>query len=287
MREAARKIRRLGARNVLVKGGHLRGDAVDVFFDGRRLLEFSSPRLSSLHTHGTGCSLSAALALELARGCSPREAVERAKAFVTSAIRFSFPLGKGIGPLNPYTPATRDGERYRVVQELKSAFHLLRKMRVGHLFPEVQSNLGYGLSAAQGPEDVAAFPGRFVRLGKEVGKVSDPEFGASQHIAKIILTAMRFDPEIRSAMNVRFSEDLLGRAKKAGLSLGHFSRSDEPAWVKRREGSSLSWGVEQVLRRARKFPDLIFDRGDVGKEPMIRVLGRDPEEVVRKVLKLS
>jgi len=160
-------------------------------------------------------------------------------------------------------------------------------MKTGHLFPEVQSNLGYGLSAAQGPEEVAAFPGRFGRLGNEVVKISDPEFGASQHIAKIILTAMRFDPEMRSAMNVRFAEDLLARARKAGLSLGHFSRSDEPAWVKRREGSSLSWGVEAGSAQARKIPDLIYDRGDVGKEPMIRVLGRDPEEVVNKVIKLS
>jgi hydroxymethylpyrimidine/phosphomethylpyrimidine kinase len=79
----------------------------------------------------------------------------------------------------------------------------------------------------------------------------------------------------------------LTRARKAGLSLGHFSRRDEPAWVKRREGSSLSWGVEQVLRKAKKMPDLIYDRGDVGKEPMIRVLGRDPEEVVKKVLRLA
>jgi len=286
MREAARRIRRLGARNVLIKGGHLRGDAIDIFFDGRRFFEFSSPRLSSPHTHGTGCTLSAVMALELARGCSPAEAAERAKSFISSAIRFSFPLGKGIGPVNPYTPATRDGERYTVVQRLRAAFHLLQEMKAGHLFPEVQSNLGYGLSAAQDLEEVAAFPGRLVHLGREVVKVSDPEFGASQHIARVILTSMRFDPEMRSAMNVRFGEDLLARARKAGLSMGHFNRGGEPAGAKHREGASLSWGVEQVLRKAKKIPDLIFDRGDVGKEPMIRVLGRDPEEVVKKVLRL-
>ncbi len=287
MREAARQIRGMGARNVLIKGGHLSGEALDIFFDGRNFLEFSGPRVPSPHTHGTGCTLSAVLALELARGRTPREAVEKAKAFITSAIRFSFPLGKGIGPVNSYTPAVRDGERYRVLQSLKRAFRQVQENKLGHLFPEVQSNLGYGLSMAQGPEDVAAFPGRFVRLAEEVARVSDPEFGASQHIAKIILTAMRYRPEMRSAMNVRFGEEILARARKAGFSLGHFSRGDEPAWVKRREGSSLSWGVDQVLRKTRKFPDLIFDRGDVGKEPMIRVLGRDPEEVVDKVLKLS
>lgn len=287
MKKAARRVRGMGARNVLIKGGHLTGDPVDVFFDGRSFSEFPGPRLPSPHTHGTGCTLSAVIALELAKGSAPRAAVEKAKAFVVSAIQCSFPLGQGIGPVNHYTPATRDGERYRVIQGLKTAFHRIQEKKVGHLFPEVQSNLGYALSWAQGPEDVAAFPGRFVRWGKEVARVADPEFGASQHIAKIILTALRYHPEMRSAMNLRFSDELLTRARKAGLSLGHFSRRDEPAWVKRREGSSLSWGVEQVLEKAKTMPDLIYDRGDVGKEPMIRVLGRDPLEVVRKVLSLA
>lgn len=287
MKKAARQVRRMGARNVLIKGGHLAGESVDVFFDGRSFSEFSGPRLPSPHTHGTGCTLSAVIALELAKGSSPKAAVEKAKAFVASAIQFSFPLGEGIGPLNPYTPATRDGERYRVIQNLKMAFHRIQEKKVGHLFPEVQSNLGFALSMAQGSEDVAAFPGRFVRWGKEVAKVADPEFGASQHIAQIILTALRYNAELRSAMNLRFSEELLTRARKAGLSLGHFSRRDEPAWVKRREGRSLSWGVEQVLKKAKTTPDLIYDRGDVGKEPMIRVLGRDPLEVVEKVLRLA
>jgi predicted fused transcriptional regulator/phosphomethylpyrimidine kinase len=243
-------------------------------------------RIPTPHTHGTGCTLSSVLALELARKSSPRVAVERAKAFITSAIQFSFPLGHGQGPVNPYPPATRDTERYRVIQRLKETFQSLQGRKVGDLTPEVQSNLGYALPGARGPEDVAAFPGRFVRLGREILRVADPEFGASQHIAKIILTAMRYEPEMRSAMNVRFSEPILARAKKSGLSLSHFNRREEPGWVKRREGSSLSWGVDRVLRRSRKIPDIIFDRGDVGKEPMIRVLGHDPEEVAAKILSL-
>ncbi|NWF56011.1 MAG: bifunctional hydroxymethylpyrimidine kinase/phosphomethylpyrimidine kinase [Syntrophaceae bacterium] len=287
MKTAAREVRRMGARYVLVKGGHLSGDPVDVFFDGRSFTELRGPRLPSPHTHGSGCTLSAVIALELAKGSPPKAAVEKAKDFVASAIRFSFPLGQGIGPLNPFTPATREGERYAVIQSLKMAFRRIQEKKVGHLFPEVQSNLGYALFMAQTPEEVAAFPGRFVRWGNEVARVADPEFGVSQHIAKIILTALRFHPEMRSAMNLRYSDDLLARARKAGLSLGHFSRKDEPAWVKRREGSSLSWGVEQVLRKSKAVPDLIYDRGDVGKEPMIRVLGRNPMEVVEKVLRLA
>jgi hydroxymethylpyrimidine/phosphomethylpyrimidine kinase len=87
-------------------------------------------------------------------------------------------------------------------------------------------------------------------------------------------------------MNLRFTEEILIRARRGGLLIGHFDRREEPAGVKRKEGSSLSWGVQQVLQRSKRIPDIIFDRGDVGKEPMVRVLGRDPEDVVRKVLRL-
>jgi hydroxymethylpyrimidine/phosphomethylpyrimidine kinase len=286
MRAAAAEIHKMGARDVLIKGGHLAGEPVDVFFDGRKFHELPGERIVTPHTHGTGCTISAAIAVELAKGNSALEAVEKAKAFITSAIQFSLSLGRGQGPVNPYAPAAREIERYSVVQRLKAAFQELRERKVGPLFPEVQSNLGFALPYARGIEDVAAFPGRFVRLGEEITKVADPEFGASQHIAKIILTAMAHDPEMRSAMNLRFTEEILIRARRGGLLIGHFDRREEPAGVKRKEGSSLSWGVQQVLQRSKRIPDIIFDRGDVGKEPMVRVLGRDPEDVVRKVLRL-
>jgi hydroxymethylpyrimidine/phosphomethylpyrimidine kinase len=276
----------MGAKNVLIKGGHLPGDPIDVFFNGRKFYEFKGHRLLTPHTHGTGCTISAAIAAELAKGQPALKAVEKAKAFVTSAIQFSLPLGHGQGPVNPLAWATRESERYRTIQKLKEAFQILREKKVGHLFPEVQSNLGYALPYARGPEDVAAFPGRFIHRGKEVDRVADPEFGASRHMARVILTPMAFDAEIRSAMNLRFGKDLLTRARKAGLTIAHFDRKDEPAWVKGHGDIPLSGGVQRVLKKSKFIPDIIFDRGGFGKEPMIRVLGQDPEKVVAKVIRL-
>jgi hydroxymethylpyrimidine/phosphomethylpyrimidine kinase len=285
MREAAAQIHKMGAKNVLIKGGHLSGEPIDVFFDGREFYELRGVRVHTPHTHGTGCTISAAIAVELAKKSSALEAVKKAKAFVTSAIQFSFPLGHGQGPVNPYAYVAREIEQCRIIQRLKEAFQNLQERKVGDLFPEVQSNLGYALPGARGVEDVAAFPGRFVRVGKEIFKVSDPEFGASQYIARLILTAMTHDPEMRSAMNLRFTEEILDRAKKAGFFLVHLSRREDR--MKQQGDDSLSWGVHRVLQKSKKIPDIIFDRGDVGKEPMVRVFGRDPKEVVRKVLDLS
>jgi hydroxymethylpyrimidine kinase/phosphomethylpyrimidine kinase len=286
MRAAAKEIHKRGAKNVLVKGGHLAGTPVDVFFDGRKFFFLEGKRIATPHSHGTGCTLSAAIASELARGHSPRVAVQTAKSFIELAIRSSLPLGHGQGPVNPYAPAFRDAERYRVIEALKRAFQNLQRRSIGPLCPEVQSNLGYALPDARTLEDVAAFPGRFVRIGDEILKAADPEFGASRHIARVILTAMMHDPHMRSAMNLRFSQEILSRARKAGFRVDCFNRKDEPLGVKRKEGSSLSWGVNQVLSKSKKFPDLIFDRGDLGKEPMIRLLGRDPEAVTAKALRL-
>jgi hydroxymethylpyrimidine/phosphomethylpyrimidine kinase len=100
MREAARRLSGLGARAVLVKGGHLPGEATDVLYDGRDLSEFPAPHVETRHTHGTGCTYSAAIAAELARGAALPTAVARAKAFIAEAIRTAPGLGRGCGPVN-------------------------------------------------------------------------------------------------------------------------------------------------------------------------------------------
>jgi hydroxymethylpyrimidine/phosphomethylpyrimidine kinase len=103
MEEAARRILRLGAAAVLVKGGHLEGDAVDLLCTGREILRYSSHRIASRHTHGTGCTYSAAITAGLAQGLALPRAVERAKRFITLAIESAPGLGRGCGPVNHHT----------------------------------------------------------------------------------------------------------------------------------------------------------------------------------------
>jgi len=285
MRKAARHIYGLGPKNVLIKGGHLEGEIIDLLFDGKAFHEYRGPRISTKNTHGTGCTFASAIATELAEGNPVHVAVKRAKDFMTLAIRFSLPLGKGHGPTNPYALIGRNAEHISVLDDVRTAFEKLRKRKVGPLIPEVQSNLGYALPYAQGPEDVAAFPGRISRFHDSVATLSGPEYGASRHIANIILTVIKHDSRFRSAMNIRFSENIVQACRSAGFTVRSFDRSDEPAQIKQREGSSLEWGTEQVLKEG-GVPDIIFDRGDVGKEPMVRVIGKDPDDVVRKVFKV-
>ncbi len=105
MRAAARKLCEMGAHAALVKGGHLNGESVDVlYFEGKWSL-FRGPRIETRHTHGTGCTYSAAITAELALGAPLNEAVAVAKAFITSAIRSNPGLGRGNGPVNHHAAA--------------------------------------------------------------------------------------------------------------------------------------------------------------------------------------
>lgn len=100
MRRAAKLLQEMGAEAVLVKGGHLEGDAVDVLFARGEWTEFAAPRHRTIHTHGTGCTYSAAITAFLARGFELGEAVSMAKTYITEAIRTNPGLGRGSGPVN-------------------------------------------------------------------------------------------------------------------------------------------------------------------------------------------
>jgi hydroxymethylpyrimidine/phosphomethylpyrimidine kinase len=100
LRRAADALLALGPRAVLVKGGHLAGDAVDLLWDGEHEHVFRSPRYDNRHTHGTGCTLASAIASRLALGDPLPAAVAAAKEYVTGAVAAGFPLGAGIGPVD-------------------------------------------------------------------------------------------------------------------------------------------------------------------------------------------
>lgn len=150
MKEAAARIHRMGARNVVVKGGHVQlpgpsgpvrsptriptwapasvpemdetvrstcetaFQAVDILYDGKTFTELAGPHFETASTHGTGCSFSAAITAFLAHGLSVAEAVRNAKQFITAAIRFSLPLGSGHGPTNPWAGAASVTGRLRL-----------------------------------------------------------------------------------------------------------------------------------------------------------------------------
>ena len=102
MQKAAVAIKHMGPRYVIIKGGHLPGEACDILYDGNNFSYFKAERLTSSHTHGTGCTFSSAVAAGLALGKSTQEAVKAAKEYICMAIQHGFALGRGVGPTNHF-----------------------------------------------------------------------------------------------------------------------------------------------------------------------------------------
>ncbi len=282
--EAARRLSRKAGCGVLVTGGHGAGEEVEelLIIPDEGEWRFHHRRLANrTGIHGTGCALSAAVAGFLARGLALRRAVEEAVGFMERALASPLELTSGLEAVDTITPGSIHGERYRVLEALEEAWERLSALpNGGDLIPEIQSNLAYCLPGASSPEEVAAFPGRIVRMGKGVARLGCPRFGASSHVARIVVTAHAHDPSIRAAMALRYRPRFIQRAQSLGWQVGSFSRAEEPREVKEREGSTLVWGVEAAIAGLGLVPRLIYDLGEVGKEPVIRLLGRDPVEVV-------
>ena len=289
-KDAAEAIAGMGARAVLVKGGHIfhRDKAVDILYHGGAFRLLEGVRHDTEDTHGTGCSLSSAIAAEIAKGKEIPDAVERAKAYVNTAIRYSLRIGRGHGPLNHMAELVNEAERFRVLEDLRTAVKTLEAApELGKLVAEVQMNIGVALPYASTAEDVAAVEGRLTRRGGGVRASGCPWFGASGHIARTILAVRRFDPEVRAAVNLRYSDEAVEACKRLGLVVSFYDRREEPEEVKRVDGGTTRWGAEQAVKRAGRVPDVIYHHGDWGKEPMIVVLGESATQAAERAVAVA
>ena len=292
MKEAAIAIHEKGAPAVLITGGHLEcetgaGRATDLIYDGdgfkELTLEYIRPGpAQGKILHGSGCSFSAALTAELAKGYDLYTAAAKAKAFVHDSIMD----GDTISNFMVVNPARRmriDADRYSVLENLKEALRLLKRTRgFKEVIPEVGTNIGMAIEGATGIEDVAAVDGRIhpTHDGIHSGCV---EFGVSSHIARMILTMMRHEPNKRSAINIKYTPELVSACEDAGLQVAYFEREKEPTGVE-----TMVWGTEEALKHGGigRAPDVIFDRGAYGKEAMIRIFDTTAVGVVKRLRRL-
>jgi len=286
MKEAAENISSLGPKAVVIKGGHLEGDKVYdlLYFEGASKV-FEKPRIE-VKPHGGGCVFSSAIAGYLALGNDVANAVEKAEVLILEAVKYSFKVGGGRTPVNPMAHLNNEAERFRVLKDVADAVEVIEAHP--EFLPwiaEVGTQVGMAVPYAANLDDVAAVEGRIVRLGKSATAVGCVKFGVSRHIARIILTVMKYDPKVRSAVNLRYDPRIVEAFIKTGSKVSSFDRTLEPAEKKLLEGETLAWGTEEAINRLGEVPDAIYDLGEVGKEPMIRVLGPSASETVKKALK--
>ncbi len=286
--KAARKISELGVGNVLIKGGHLAGeDSLDILYKDGEIHKFSEKRIVTDNTHGTGCTLSAAITAELAKGKDIVNAVKEGKDFVTRSIKYSLPLGIGYGPVYHLAYLINESQRYKVLTELREGIKLLEANdKLIELIPEVGSNLVCALPYAMNEREIAGVEGRIVRLGNGVKAVYCPWFDVSKHMAKALF-AMRKYTDVRAAINIMYSDEIIDICNKMGLIVSNFDRKYEPEEIRHVEGMTTVWGIEYAISKVDRIPNVICDLGDVGKEKLIMIFSDSVREIVDNVIHIA
>jgi hydroxymethylpyrimidine/phosphomethylpyrimidine kinase len=286
---AAREISEMGPEAVVIKGGHLNlQHATDVLYHKGKYEIFEAPWLGMETTHGTGCIFSAAIAAELARGKDVPLSVKKAKKFTTLAIKFGLTLGKGSGPVNPLAFLYRKASRYYVLENVKEAKQMLESSpEIFKLVPEVGMNVAMSVPYAEGLKDIAAIEGRLIKTARGVKVAGNISFGSSSHLARYLLAINEHNPYRKAAINLKFSEDILGILKRHGLEISSYDRKREPKEIKEVEGMTITWGVKEAIKRTGKVPDVIYHRGGIGKEPMIVILGEQARDVAELAIQVA
>ena len=282
-REAGERLVELGADAALVKGGHVPGDRIRdvlVFAGAEETIVFEHPRVETDATHGSGCTLSSAIAARLAQGETLPEAVESGVTFLERAVRYHHDVGTGSGPVHHLVGIRERASRHPTAEAVEEVVDALVEMDAHPLVPEVGLNVVGATPFAEATAETAAVEGRITRTLSGVRPNRGVRFGASSHVARFLLSAREYDPNLRFAANLRFDEDVESALSTLGAVV-EINRANEPAPDE--EGSTMGWAAGRAFERADGTPRAVFDRGDVGKEAMTRLLAPDPETLVDRL----
>jgi hydroxymethylpyrimidine kinase / phosphomethylpyrimidine kinase / thiamine-phosphate diphosphorylase len=285
--EAARKIKKLGVENVIIKGGHSNtNNVIDILLHrNKRVYKLANTRIAVKESHGSGCNFSASITALLAKGFQIVDACKIANQYVHKSIGNALKLGKGLVVTNPISDLYVDACRYHVLKELQQATIEIEAMNgIAELLPETQSNIAYALPDAVDTSQIAGVKGRIVRIGKIARPVSNIEFGASRHVASAVLAYMTINRSMRCAMNIRYDKKLLKIAKRL-FEISEYQRITEPMSLKKKEGETILWGIKTALL-SNPAAEIIYHKGEVGKEPMIMIFGTEPNDVLNKIKKI-
>ena len=276
--KSAKKIQSMGAKCVIITGATAsNGKITDFILEENKEYVISGKKIS-ITNHGSGCNYSASIAVSLAKGIRIHSAVKIAKDYVYQSIKNSIEIGKGFN-------ITHTGNLNGKKELLDSINNFKQIKNIYKAIPECQTNFVFTKKNPKTIKDVLGISGRLVKSGKEIVTAGEIVYGGSQHVATAVIHVNKKFPEIRSCLNIKYDTKIISKAKKSGFTILSYDRTGEPRKSKRRENSSISWGISNSLKT--KSPDIIYHKGDVGKEPMILIFGKNPNDVMKKTSKIT
>ena len=276
---AAVKIHRMGAENIVIKGGHFGGKTVtDYVFEKTKFYSFSAKRINRT-AHGGGCNFSSSLAANIAKGNNLKDAVKSAKEFSFKSITNSQKIGKGI-----FVTRAENDELEKELSDAISKFVNLKN--ISKYIPEVQTNFVFARKKPKSLNDILGVSGRIVKVEKNAVVAGSLKYGGSKHVGSAVLEMAKKFPAIRSGINIKYDKEFIKKAISKKLSVSYYERKAEPAKTKIKEGNTISWGIRNAIKSSKPV-DLIFHKGDLGKEPMIMIFGTTPNAVLDKIIKIA
>jgi hydroxymethylpyrimidine/phosphomethylpyrimidine kinase len=232
-------------------------------------------------SHGGGCTFSAALCANIARGKKLSDAVDSARLFTVESIRRSSKIGRGLAII-------KSSEGDIIQNKLSAAISEFCSIKsIYQYIPECQTNFVYSLPKQTTLEDVLGLEGRIVKTGKNVTVAGHLKYGGSKHVASAVIEMNKKFQATSSGLNIRYDDKIIKKAISKGLKVSSYDRTKEPRTVREKEGSTMSWGIKQAITNLKTPPDIVFHKGGFGKEAMIVIFGKNPTDVLRKILKIT
>jgi len=275
----AKNIQNMGAKNVVITGIEGKNNKiVDFVLEKSTKYQISGDRIKGTN-HGSGCSYSAAIIFAMSNKKSIRESVKFAKEFAYNSIKNAKKIGNGIKIVDSQNKDKINSELSQSINEFVKIKNIYKHI------PECQTNFVYSKQKPKSTKDILGLSGRIVKAGKEVIVAGNLTYGGSKHVATALLVVNKKFPEIQSAINLKYENSIILKIKKSNLSVSNYDRIDEPMNVKNK-GSSVKWGITNAIKNSKLPPDIIFHKGDFGKEPMIIIFGNTPKSILKKLSKI-
>ncbi len=270
----AKIIQKMGAKNVVITGIETKNDQISDFIQEKEnKYQISSNKISKIN-HGSGCNYSAAIIFALANKKNIKESVKFAKEFTYNSIKNAKKLGDGI--------AITDIQDNINVELSHAISKFIEIKNIYKNIPECQTNFVYSKQKPKSTKDVLAISGRIVKTGKKVIVAGDLEYGGSKHVATALLIMNKKFPQICSAINIKYQNQTILKIKKTKLVVSSYDRSQEPKSIKFKK-STIEWGINCAIRNSNKVLDIVYHKGDFGKEAMIIVFGKTPKNILEKI----
>ncbi len=284
MRTAAASLVKLGPKAVVIKGGHLEGDPIDLLFDGKEYTVRGKKRIER-QAHGTGCTFSTLLACFIVLGYPLHDAFLAAEQEMDAVFRTCYRIAeKGYHYMSPAVARYEEANRWEAIKALDEAIARLVAVNPVEMIPHTRMNIACAINGAKGIEDVAAFPGRIGVFDGKIHVKDSPCFGASVRTARSILDSMAVYPFLRACATLRHDDRIIRKA--AGLGMQTAMAEDAFAYrFTTKTDTGLSGTTKEASnQKTGEIPDIVYDAEDrQGRERTILLFARHPVELIHKM----